>query len=55
MPPKFVQVAVAPPKDGATFHVIVAVAEDGSIWKAQVAGHADEVRDGWVRLSTPEE
>lgn len=55
MVPKFVQVAVAPPKDDSSFHLIVAVAEDGSIWKAQVAGHSDEVRSGWVQLSVPEE
>ena len=55
MVPKFVQVAVAPPKADSSFYIIVGLAEDGSVWKAQVSGHGEEVRDGWVQLSVPEE
>lgn len=54
MEPKFVQIAVAPPKADQSFYVIVALAEDGSVWKTQVAGHQDNTRSGWVRLSNPE-
>ncbi|MGW9066982.1 hypothetical protein ACWGPO_23095 [Achromobacter animicus] len=53
MEPKFVQIAVAPPKPDLSFYVIVALAEDGSVWKAEVAAHKDETRSGWVKLSHP--
>lgn len=53
MDPKFVQVAVAPPKPDASFYLVIGLAADGSVWKAQIAGHQDETRSGWKKISNP--
>ncbi len=53
MTPKFVQIAIAPPKPDTTYFVVIGLDTEGNVWKGRVAGTNTELVEGWQPLTEP--
>jgi hypothetical protein len=54
MEPKFVQIAVAPPKENSGFFLIFGLDEEGKVWKGRITGTSDKLAGPWIPIQPGE-